>query len=115
MAEDVALATLPDTEMRAARLSWCPGVSEHQWNGGLAALRSRVEQGVVNGHGAEHAWRPAPAAAALAVRPHQTPDDDGDASVLRVEPALALTLRWVDDPDCCLFSEETHVRVSRLD
>jgi hypothetical protein len=78
-------------------LTWSAGVSKHQWNGRLAALRSRVEQGVVDGHGAEHAWRPAPANSCTRRAPRR---DDGDASVLRVEPALELALRSVEDAAC---------------
>jgi hypothetical protein len=67
----------------------------------------------VDCRGAEHGRRPAPAATAFAMRPHETPDDDG--SVLRVEPALELALRSVDGADRSPCSEDTHIRVSRID
>jgi hypothetical protein len=82
------------------------------WDRRLAALRGCVEEGVVDGHGGEHASRPAPAAAAFAVSPHGAPDDDGDATVVRVGPAMQRAGRSFDDVDCSLRSADVHACIA---
>jgi hypothetical protein len=65
-------------------------------------------------------WRrarvgPAPATAALTVRPQETPDDDGDGTVVRVDPAMERVVRSVDDADLCLCSGDVHSPMPRVD
>jgi hypothetical protein len=72
-----------------------------------------VEQGVVDGHGAQHTSRPAPTTAAFAVRSRDTPDDDSDTTVLRVGPAMERALTPIDDADYSRCSEDGHTRISR--
>jgi hypothetical protein len=51
----------------------------------------------------------------LTARPHDAPDDGGDATVLRVEPAMGRTLWSVDDANYSLCSEDARARVTRVD